>query len=272
MILINGIERCEISVADRGFHYGDGLFETIAIHQGEPRRWQRAMLRLSRDCARLHIQPPAPSLLYSEAKRACHGIARGVLKIILTRGTGGRGYRPPPPGDGSEPTRVLMTFPYPSYPAEFWEQGVAVRICSTRLGSNPALAGMKHLNRLEQVLARQEWDDPGIAEGLMLHLSGNVIEGTMTNLFMVHKGELSTPDLSRCGVAGIMRDIILETAHEMAVPTRVTAMTLADIASAEEIFLCNSLIGIWPVRAVAETLYTPGNLTRALTERVMKEC
>ena len=192
--LIDGREAVAIDVRDRGLHYGDGLFETLAVAQGRPLLWRRHMQRLAAGCRRLRIPPPAAETLREEAERLCARLDRAVLKIMVTRGDGGRGYAPPPAAAG---TRVLMTYPWPPYPERHRRDGVAVRVCAARLGASPGLVGLKHLNRLEQVMARAEWDDPSIAEGLMLDAAGHVIEGTMSNLFAVIGGRLVTPDLTQ---------------------------------------------------------------------------
>lgn len=261
-----------IDVQDRGLHYGDGLFETFAVINGEPVLWDRHMQRLQLGCRRLNFPAIDLALLRSEALSLSGDVTQGVLKIIITRGSGGRGYRAPsplsvqvtvasgvvPPATLAEPfasalpcaSRILLLYPWPDYPIAFWSEGVAVRVCATRLGWNPALAGIKHLNRLEQVLARSEWDDVNVPEGLMLDIQGNVIEGTMTNLFVVRNGQLLTPDVSQCGVAGVMRSWILAYARTAGIPSAIAALALEEVISADEIFLCNSVIGLWPVREI----------------------
>ena len=262
MILINGQPADQISAQDRGLHYGDGLFETIAVKNGTPLLWDRHMQRLGLGCSRLGIEPPDPALLRAETEQLCAGVERAVLKIIITRGAGGRGYRPSPlTSHPLSATRIVARYPWPEWPQRFWQEGVRVRICRTPLGANPSLAGIKHLNRLEQVLARSEWDDPDIPEGLMLDQAGSVIEATMSNLFIVRGGRLLTPDLSVCGVAGIVRACIIEIAAKLSIPCTVTRLTLADVQSAEEGFLCNSLIGLWPIREIAGTVLKPGPVT-----------
>lgn len=246
-VLINGAPAATLSVHDRGLLYGDGLFETLAVSGGRPLHWPRHLARLQRGCARLGIPAPDSTRLWEEALRVAGGAMRAVVKILVTRGQGARGYRPV----SGPATRIVSLHPAPEYPAAHGSAGVAVRWCSTRLGLNPALAGLKHLNRLEQVMARAEWDDPDIAEGLMLDTEGHVIEGTMTNLFAVLGATLVTPDLSSCGVCGITRERILEHARELGIPTRVGVLTPAELAEASEVFLCNSLIGLWPVRSLA---------------------
>ena len=249
-MLVNGVPGTSIDANDRGLHYGDGLFETIAVHGGAPALWERHMQRLLLGCERLGITPIDTAQLLRESLQLCDGVAQGVLKIIITRGSAGRGYRALSCG-AAQPTRLVALYAWPEYPPAFWVEGVAVRLCSTRLGSNPALAGIKHLNRLEQVLARSEWNDPAIPEGLMLDGEGHVIEGTMSNLFIVRNGRLRTPDLSRCGVAGVMRGCILDGARGMGIPVDITQITLDDVKSSDEVFLCNSLIGVWPVKHFA---------------------
>lgn len=262
-MLIDGKDSDQIAADDRGLLYGDGLFETLAVHSGEPQLWTRHMARLARGCVRLGIEPPSVDLLQVEARALCAGSARAVLKIIVTRGSGGRGYRPPAP---ALPRRILSLHPWPDHPAHWSQQGVSVRLCDTPLGANPRLAGLKHLNRLEQVLARAEWDDPDIAEGLMLDAAGGLIEGTMSNLFLVRDGRLRTPALERCGVAGVMRARVLELAAQGGIASEVSELGLTDLQGADEVFVCNSVIGIWPVRRVQSMEFTPGPVTRFLQQ------
>jgi 4-amino-4-deoxychorismate lyase len=264
-MLINGNRSDHIAVADRGLQYGDGLFETIAVVNGKPCLWAAHMQRLHEGCSRLGISFPGHELLLSEAQREIGQQQRCVLKIIVTRGAGGRGYRPPP---APEPSRILYTSPWPDYPESAAVQGVAVRICETRLGSNPALAGIKHLNRLEQVMAQAEWDDAAIAEGLMLDYEGRVIEGTMSNLFMLYQGELLTPDLTGCGTAGVMRDRILKIATSLGIEARIGAVKLEQLWEADALFLSNSLIGIWPIRQLDDQGYDPTAIPQALREAI----
>lgn len=265
MILVNGKAQDHIGVADRGLQYGDGLFETIAVRTGLPRLWDRHWRRLASGCRRLGIGGIDSEQLWNEALELNAGVERGVLKLIVTRGEGGRGYLPP---RTSSVTRILATYPWPDYPASHWQRGIALRVCATRLARNAALAGMKHLNRLEQVMARREWDDPDIIEGLMLDDDGNVIAGTMSNLFIVSSGRLVTPLLTACGVEGVMRGVILDVADELAIPYEVASLRRKDIEQASEVFLCNALIGIWPVRRVEHQEYSIGPLTGRISERL----
>jgi 4-amino-4-deoxychorismate lyase len=146
-----------------------------------------------------------------------------------------------------------------------------MRYCDIRLSENPALAGIKHLNRLENVLARAEWNDPDIAEGLVLDASGFVIEGTMSNLFIVQEGILMTPDISGCGVEGIMRSIVFEAASSLGISLRVLQITPQDVIEADEIFICNSLINIWPVRQLDQHSCIIGEITKQLMQQIQMQ-
>lgn len=256
---IDGIPAAVVPAQDRGLQYGDGLFETLAVKDGCIVLLDFHLDRLATGCERLGFTMPPATVLKADLQAAAAGDA--VLKLILTRGSAGRGYRPPA---GAVPRRILSRHPWPAYPAAWAQDGVRVKVCDTRLASQPRLAGIKHLNRLEQVLARAEWSDAdGLQEGLMLDLEGRVIEGTMSNVFASPgEGVLLTPDLSRCGVAGVMRRHLLEQAAKAGVTTRVGPLPLATLLRAQEIFLCNSILGVWPVTELAGTRYPVGAMTR----------
>lgn len=259
--MINGESVDCLSSTDRGLLYGDGVFETLLVEQGVPRFWQRHMARLLAGCRRLAIAGVDSHTLYEEARGLLTGEERCILKLIVTRGAGGRGYGP---GGCGQPTRILQRHNAAEHPEAYDRVGVRVRLCESRLSHNPRLAGIKHLNRLEQVLARSEWDDPDIQEGLVFDMDGRLVEGTMSNVFLSIGGRLFTPDLSRCGVAGIMRSVVMELAGQLGQPLQHMAVSADDLAQAEEVFLTNSLIGIWPVRRIDAMDYPVGPLTREL--------
>ena len=267
MFLINGEPSETISVHDRGLQYGDGLFETLAVQNNQPLCWARHFARLQLGCQRLKIDCPAEKLILSDVNRLCMDTKQAVLKMIITRGAGGRGYKSL---QTELPTRIIAIYPWPDYPGENITHGVKVHICETRMGHNPILAGIKHLNRLEQVLASNEWRDPDIAEGLVLDIEGNVIEGTMSNLFAVRGNLGYTPDLDRCGVEGIVREYILETAAELNFEIEIKRIKLDDLLAVDEIFLCNSTFGIWPVRQIETHKFDPGSWSARLREHLIK--
>lgn len=250
MILINGQPDNRIPVTDRGLQYGDGLFETLAFRQGALEFVDAHLARLMSGCERLRIPFADLDKLRLELVSLCAQTAvDSVIKIMLTRGSGGRGYKAP---DEAEPLRILSSHPMPDYP-ESSQHGIIVRLCQQRLGINPSLAGIKHLNRLEQVLARSEWSDETIREGLMLDVDGRLVEGTMTNLFLVKDGKLLTAPIKNNGIAGIMRAELIKLAHQLNIGLTEADLTLNDLEQADEVFLTNSIINIWPVIAMSDT-------------------
>jgi 4-amino-4-deoxychorismate lyase len=261
VILINGEQRSQLDVADRGLHYGDGVFETIAVRDGKPQLWQAHMARLTEGCARLKIAEPDQQLLLNEAQQLCDDSDSAVLKIIVTRGVGGRGYRAP---TTQEPTRIVANYPWPEYADD--NTPYRLQFCHTPLGHNPALAGIKHLNRLEQVLARNEWSDDTIHEGLMSDCDGNVIEGVSSNLFAVRGGALLTPDVSRCGISGVMRGKVLMLAKELGIPFTITTIHRDEIVGMDGLFITNSILGIRPVAQLEQTRYRENAITTRLVE------
>jgi 4-amino-4-deoxychorismate lyase len=256
-----------VPVDDRGLQYGDGVFDTIAIRQGRPRLPGLHMERLQIGCVRLGMEIPATDMLLDMlddaiAKTACHG--SGVAKFVVTRGSGPRGYRYS--GD-SVPRIMLGIFESPVHARDCWTHGVEIRICNLRLGQQPALAGIKSLNRLEQVLARNEWQSESIAEGLMLDTDSNIVCGTMSNLFLVSDGGLLTPAITTAGVSGVMRRHIIARSETDGLPVTVEPVPVRKLTDCREVFLSNSQIGIWPVRRCGASSYTAPGPT---TQRVMK--
>jgi len=267
-IMINGQLSTRIKADDRGLAYGDGLFETIEVSRGRLVYWQRHMDRLTDGCKRLFIPAPDQAQLLDEARQLLKPESDGVLKIMITRGSGGRGYRFP---EAPVPTRLLSIHPKPDYPVEQKNRGVSLGICTTKLGINPLLAGLKHLNRLEQVMARSELNSSRYQEGLMLDYEGYPIEGIMTNLFWLSAGELFTPDLGLCGVSGVIRSIIIELAEKNGIPYSVDRFTMDQLLAADEIFVTNSLIGIWPVKNLDSQQFLPGLMTKKIMELLNNE-
>lgn len=257
---VDGHSADSLALHSRGLAYGDGLFETIAVIAGRPSLLEYHLDRLALGCQRLAIEADH-SLIRDELCRYAALLGNGVLKLILTRGDSQRGYAA---AAGATPHRILQGNPAPTYPVEHAEQGVRLFACRTRLAEQPLLAGLKHLNRLEQVLARAEWQGAEYAEGLMLDVSGRVIEGVYSNLFLVRNNALLTADLSRCGVAGVMRAALLEASAGEGVAVSVTDLSMADLERADEVFVCNSVYGVWPVRSFASLNWSPGPLTRKL--------
>lgn len=263
--LINGLSGDLIPVTDRGLLYGDGLFETLGVIDSTPRLWDRHMARLRRGEAVLGFPPSDQALLRREAESLCEGCPRGVLKLVLTRGSGGRGYRPL---ERAEPRRIFSLHPWPDYPKAWYRDGMRLRLCETRWSRNRRLAGVKHLNRLEQVLARQEWRDPQIAEGLMLDEQDCVISATQGNLFLFREGRLYTPDLSCSGISGIQREVLMECAESLGMPVEIGRITLDQVFQADGLCVTNVLLGICPVAELQGHVYAPEAVPLALRQAV----
>jgi 4-amino-4-deoxychorismate lyase len=258
MLLVNGVAQDAVSARDRGLAYGDGVFRTLRLRAGKPLLWARHYRKLAHDCAALGIACPESTLLQRELRAAANDDPDGVARITVTRGAGERGYAPPAK---PVPTRMVAVAPAPERPPHWTTEGVLVRLCAMRSTFQPRLAGLKHLNRLDSVLARAEWTDPGIAEGLLLDHRGEVVGGTMTNVFAVERGVLVTPDLTGGGVAGVQRERVLEYAAQETMPARIEPVSLTRLLAADEVFLVNSVIGLWPVIAIDDRRWQRGVLT-----------
>lgn len=242
-MLVNGVSGNLISIRDRGLLYGDGVFRTLRGFCGQALYWPLHYRKLQQDCTALGIACPDFSCLSAELASLLADHPDAVFKIIITRGQAARGYAP---ASDVTPARIWDVSPLPVYPENWAKQGVVLQLCQLRLSSQPRLAGIKHLNRLENVLAAAELG-AGVAEGLMLDADGHVIEGTRSNLFLRCGGTLITPDLSRCGVAGVQRDRVIAYAGKIGLPVEVRDVGLDELRASDELFLTNSIFGIWPV-------------------------
>ncbi len=259
---VDGREAREVALVDRGLQYGDGLFETLACLPAGVRFPQLHLKRLAAGCERLGIPVPQARLVREELALAARGGTPAVLKLIVTRGPAAvRGYGV---SGHEQPTRILLRYPWRPPPVTM--PGIRVRLGTLQFGENPYLAGLKHLNRLEQVLARGEWSDPDIAESLHCSSSGALVSGTSSNVFLVRGGQLVTPRLDRCGVAGIMREVVGQAAAGLGLDFRQCPLELNDVHAAEEIFLTNALTGIRPVRQIEGRALGPGPVTARLQE------
>ncbi len=269
MIWVNG-EHCDsLPVMDRGLQYGDGVWETLAVRQGKVMQRAAHLARLQRGVTALAIRGFEPDRLLQYMECAIEAVdhrhVNVVLKIIVTRGSGGRGYSP---RGCDQPTYIVTLYPWPDYPEHFSRRGVDLMLCQTRLSRNSALAGFKHLNRLEQVLARSEVGQD-FQEGLVRDTADQIIEATMSNLFLVRdETRLVTPSLQNCGIEGIARSCIISVLLDMKVDVVVMPLTLEEVVQAKGLFLTNSIIKIWPVKQFQETTYNIPAVVRRLQERI----
>lgn len=259
--LLNGRPCSSNLAANRGLAYGDGLFETLRINGGKPLWLDDHLERLLAGGRRLDLAIDRPAL-EEEISLLCQRASDGpqVLKILCFRRAGGRGYQ----AASQHAERLLSLWPLSATQA--WQDGAKLMLCQTRLAISPPLAGLKHCNRLEQVSAAKELAGSGCDEGLMLDVSGRLIEGSRSNVFIVRGGELLTPRLDESGVAGIMRSRVIRWANQLGPGCREVNMGPSILAAAEEIFVCNSVFGLWPVTAVGCLKKAPGPVCRSLQE------
>jgi 4-amino-4-deoxychorismate lyase len=240
-VLVNGAPGAAVSALDRGLQFGDGLFETMRCEQGAIRWFGRHLARLRAGCERLGLPAPDGTLLRAEAESLLAGRLRAIAKIIVTRGVAtARGYAPA--GDEIS-TRVVIVQAWPGAMAAEFRVGLS----PVPLGCNPQLAGIKHLNRLEQVLAQQAAVRAGWHEALMCSGAGDVVCGSMSNLFVLQGTQLRTPALTQCGVAGVMRSLVLEIAPRLGFAVEVAPVSIQWLSEAAAMFVTNVRLGVQAV-------------------------
>ncbi|SFM92060.1 4-amino-4-deoxychorismate lyase [Izhakiella capsodis] len=263
MMLINGVAQHQLDARDRAIQFGDGCFTTARVRQGKV-VWHNAhLMRLKQACQRLMIAQTDWTKLDKEMRRLASQQDQAVLKIIITRGAGGRGYSMA--GCGS-PVRILSCSPYPTHYSGLRESGAHLMLVSTPLGSNPVLAGLKHLNRLEQILIRAELDAKTADEALVLDTEGRLVECCAANLFWRKGKQLFTPDLSRCGVAGLARHHLIQQAQLLGWTVAFVRETPEVLSDAEEVFICNALMPLVPVIQAETYRFTSRAFYHQLTE------
>jgi len=233
-----------VDYRDRGLQYGDGLFETMCINDRAIRLFDYHLDRLYASCQRLKLNPPKRRILAGELCKLAARRSSGVLKLILTRGIGMRGYRP---DAKARVTRIAALYAPPKNHSMLAGGLHRVRVCRLQLGINPQLAGMKTLNRLESVLARSEWRDPRIVEGILLDADENIVCGTMSNIFIRRRSLLMTPMMDRCGVAGVMRRWVIDQAPGLGLRVAERRIRWEELQAANEVFMTNALMGIMSV-------------------------
>lgn len=264
--LVNGVLTDQLSVMDRGFAYGHGVFETIRIAQAQANLLGFHLDRLQLGATRLNISIDVHTvkcqLEYLLALASERQWRDGVVKIMVTAGGGGRGYAMP---ELCVATIVLQWHPLPQVQPDIAKHGIRLKLCAYHLPHNPELAGIKHLNRLDQVIARRELGAE-FHEGLLLDCHRRVIEGVSSNVFIRIQDRLFTPKLDNCGVAGVMRRMVIEKlCPALGLSCTQQEILLDDLTQSDEIFICNSLCGIYPVIEVSPLAsFAVGEWTRSL--------
>lgn len=256
--LIDGKPANQVCVTDRGLNYGDGLFETLRVSHARVALIDYHLARLQRGVHALRLQADI-NVIAEEWRDLAARMGEGVIKLTLTRGSGKRGYAIP---SVAQSLRIQQCFPPANYPQDHARKGIRLFPCVTRLARQPLLAGIKHLNRLEQVLARSEWADPQYAEGLVCDTQGLAVECTMSNLFARVGGAWLTPALTQCGVRGVMRDYLLDQMRAHGVRVEEVELDHSVLINASELFCCNSLYGVWPIIELAQHRWAVGPHSR----------
>lgn len=245
MILINGESCAQIAVNDRGLQYGDGVWETLRIKNYQAVLLAQHLKRLSFGLKRLAIETLDVTALQLEIKHLQSLQKEAILKIIITRGAGGRGYNPI--GINTTASRILSLHPVPQFPNHYLSAGIQLTLCTTRLAHNPHLAGFKHLNSLPYVLARGEFSEP-YQEGLLCDYQNNIIEGTMSNVYFIKNNRVFSPSLKQCGIRGIMQAALIHSLSTQAIPFAwQKTVSVQQIQQADAVFISNSVIGVWGI-------------------------
>jgi 4-amino-4-deoxychorismate lyase len=261
--LVDGIAAAHGWPLDRALHYGDGLFETLNVREGRPCFESLHRQRLALGCSRLGIRADLP-LLWEQTRSLAAQHPSSTVKVLVSRGDAlARGYTP----TGGERARVLhLVYPAPAA-AEIPVQVRVVTLTST-LGENPRLAGLKHCNRLEQVLGRQELQGAGAFEGLMGSSSGHLVSGTMSNVFVGQDGAFMTPPVDRCGVAGVMRAVVLREAAHCGLDVRIAPLPMAALRDCDSLFITNARMGVVSVHELDGRALVPSSAVQALAHRI----
>ncbi|MGQ0622783.1 MAG: aminodeoxychorismate lyase [Panacagrimonas sp.] len=262
--LFNGRELDPVLAGTRGLNYGDGVFRTLLVIGGCLVDLDRQLQKLRDDAQALDLDPPDHALLRGELETLAQAPDEdAALRVTLSRADSGRGYAPA----GRTCDRLIHRRPLPASPRSCWTDGIEARWSPVLLGIQPRLAGIKHLNRLEQVLASRDWE-PDQHEALMCDAEGRVTCGTRSNAFFVIDHLLVTPEVSRAGVAGMMRARLIELTRANGIGCEIGVVSPDEVRHASEAFVCNSLIGIWPLRRIGSRLElpAPGPVTRRVME------
>ena len=261
MLLVNGSSVTKVSAQDRGLTLGDGMFTTLHLKNHQPQLWKFHIQRLREGCARLKLPLPDLDSLYEQCCQLAAGDDEACGKIIITRGSGGRGYSP----QGCQsPTIIVSSHPYPVHYHVWQQQGICLGVAEQRLGWQPMLAGLKTLNRLEQVLLKDELDSRGIAEAVVLDWQGNVVEAVTANLFWRKNNRFFTPDFQQSGVCGVMRAFVIQQLADWQYVVESVSSELDILLDADEVWMTNALMGIVPVTGIKDVKYEDHRFAKRL--------
>lgn len=273
-VLINGEFGDQVSALDRACLYGQSVFETIAVVHGKPALLDRHLFRLEKGCNALSI-PLNINDIEKDLYNLLHDIRLAssesmldarVVRVTVTMGQGGRGYANPV---SPSPTCIISDHDYPKHPSELYRNGIELGISDVTLAHQPLLAGIKHGNRLEQVIARSRWQSHW-HEALLLDGAGNVVEGTQSNVIILKDGRVLTPRLDQCGVNGVMKNWVLEHLKDTGFSCEAVRLSVADIIDADEVIMTNSVIGVWPVKQFESRRFEEFSIATRLSKRLQQ--
>jgi len=256
-MIINGSPSQDVAIADRGFNFGDGHFTTIKIAAGQALLLDLHLARLQQACAALVIEFTQWNELLAVITQQALVLRGGVLKVTITRGEGGRGY------STLGCSRANWFLQHRSIPAQYsdWaREGIELMLCEYQQTVNPALAGLKTLNRLDQVMIKQELDANGMNDGLVCSTDGYVIETSVANVFWVIGDKVYTPSTERSGVEGVMKTHISNLLNKLGFSLKTGDYTISNVLAADEIFITNSVMEVVPVKSILK-LGTQDNIS-----------
>ncbi|MFI3273566.1 aminodeoxychorismate lyase [Vibrio sp.] len=274
MFWVDGESQQTVDILDRSFQYGDGCFTTMLVQGGQIQHFHDHQRRVDECLKALRISALdwdvvnvwLDSALQHIQNNALHGTnkphdEKAGIKLHVSRGSGGRGYSTK---NIAKPTVTISTFDFPTHYSAWQDSGVELGVCQQALGLSPLLAGHKHNNRLEQILMKDEMDQANEVDGVVLDISGHVIETTMANLFWIKGDTIYTPQLAQSGVAGVMRKQVLTALNQAELSVTISDYCLSQLMQADEVFMTNSILGVAPVTRISETQFNIGTVTRSL--------
>lgn len=267
-VWVNGEARNTVEVNDRGLSYGDGLFTTILVNDGHCCLLDKHLKRLQDGITRLAIKQIDFAILIAQLSQVAGELKAGVIKVTITRGVGQRGYSSVA---CDNPTIIVISSTLPDHYQRLRQSGINLGVSTIPLGLNPVTAGLKHLNRIEQVLIRQQIDHENWDDAIVLDCQGYVVETGIANLFWVKDNDLYTPSLDLAGVEGVMRSFVLDKAKDLGLAINIDRYRLGSVMDADEVFVTNSLMQLVPAKKIEERHYPLGQVTSSLMGLVVHE-
>ncbi|MBC3767844.1 aminodeoxychorismate lyase [Neptunicella marina] len=259
MLLVDSNPESQIPTTDRAMQYGDGCFTTILVEQGKPQLFSAHLQRLQNACSRLDITIANWTDIEAACLQKAAAITDGVLKVLISRGSGGRGYLPP---QQPLPRVLFSTHELPAHYTSWQTSGIRLGLAKHRLAVSASLGGLKHLNRLEQVLIKTDWPDDKPDDVLVCDHDGFMIESSASNIFWLKNGIWFTPELNNCGVEGVMRNHVAQCFEQFNIPLNIVKTKVCELESANAVFICNSLMKIVPVTQFNQHHYDISSVTQ----------